>query len=793
MRVSIAVVLSSSLLSLIRAQGPPRADLREVPFPQVVVRDPFFAPRRKTNREVTLRHALDQLEKTGTLGNFDLAAHGKREGFRGYVFQDSDAYKAVEAVAFALADGRDEDLEARLDAVIARIAAAQRPDGYLDTWFLVNAPEKRFSNLRDQHELYCAGHLIEAAVAHARATGKSSLLGVARRYADLLCETFGEGGREGYPGHPEIELALVKLADLTGEKRYFDLARTFVRRRGAGFFAKEHSVDPARYDGSYWIDHSPICDLEAIAGHAVRATYLMSGAVDVGARAGDEDLLRMTRRVWRNTHERNTFVTGGIGPSASNEGFTRDYDLPTRTCYQESCASIAMAMWAHRMNLLYGDGRYADAMETALYNAIPAGVQLDGTRFFYVNPLESPGDHHREEWFGCACCPPNLARTFAAIGSYAYASGPDSLWINLFVRGSVRCALNGTDFELAVDTDYPWDGAVRFVVASEQPVRGRLCFRIPSWSTRNRFGVNGEELAIRPVRGYCSVDREWRKGDLVELLLDMSVQRVEADPRADALRGQVAFRRGPVVYCAEQVDNDAPLSEVFVPPGGDVASFHDPGLLGGVTVLSVEAMRRRDGTWPKHALYRSQAPADRLRLSLIPYAVWDHREPGAMRVFFPEAPPPPVVRTPESEARIELSFRNWNCDPEGLRDGEEPRRSGDTPPRNCHFWNHRGTTEWAQYTWMEPRTFEGIEVYWFDDRGHGECRLPASARVLWLDGEQWKPVEAVGPPLPIALDRWCRLRFAPVTTKALRLQVDMQQGWSAGILEWRVREREEDR
>lgn len=781
------------LLPATLAQAPQRLDLREVPFPQVTVQDRFFAPRRATNRKVSLQHALKQLEETGTLGNFDLAAAGKHDGFKGYVFQDSDAYKALEAIAFALADGSDPELDKQCDAVIARIAAAQQPDGYLDTWFIVNGLDKRWTNLRDQHELYCAGHLFEAAAAHFRATGKKTLLDVATKYADLLCATFGDGKRPGYPGHPETELAMVKLADVTGEPKYFELARHFVMTRGSKFFATEHGDDPQRYDGSYWIDHEPICDLDAIAGHAVRATYLMSGAVDVGARSGDLELLKMTRRVWRNTFEKNVFLTGGIGPSASNEGFTHDYDLPTMTCYQESCASIAVAMWAHRMNLLYGDRKYADAMEQALYNAIPAGVQLDGTRFFYVNPLESRGNHHRREWFGCACCPPNLARTFAAVGSYAYASGADSLWVNLYIQGDVHAAVSGKDLELAVRTGYPWTGEVRIVVASEEPVRGKLCLRIPAWCERTRMGLNGKQEAPELQRGYWVIDREWQKGDLVELLFDMPVRRVEADPRAEALRGQVALQRGPIVYCAEQVDNKDPLAGMVLAPDGDVVAFDNPELLSGVTVLNATALCYPQEPWPQHQLYRTQPQPRRVQLSLVPYAVWDNRAPGAMKVFFPQAPLPPVVGGPEQAAKIDISYKNWNCDPEGLRDGDEPVRSGDNPVRNCHWWSHKGTTEWVQYSWPEARTIDGSRVFWFDDTGHGECRLPRAARLLYRDGEQWKPVSVVGDPLPIAKDRWCNVKFAPVKTTALRLEVDMQKDFAAGVMEWRVLEVDEDR
>jgi hypothetical protein len=777
-----------------QSQTPP-PNLRAVPFPQVTVADPFFAPRRATNLRVTLEHSLKQLEATGTLANFDLAAQGARTGFNGYVFQDSDAYKALEAIALALAATPDPGLDARADAVIARIAASQRPDGYLNSWYSVNAPERRFANLRDDHELYCAGHLFEAAAAHFQATGKRSLLDIATKYADLLCRTFGpgEGRRPGYCGHPEIELALVKLADVTRKQDYFELARWFVEQRGSRFFAQEHRTDPARYDGTYWLDHVPVAAMDAIAGHAVRATYLMSGVVDTAARSGNQDLLRMARRVFRNTIERNVFVTGGIGPSASNEGFTRDYDLPTHTAYQETCASIAMAMWAQRMCLFHGDARYADAMETALYNAVPAGVQLDGTKFFYVNPLSSRGHHHRREWYGCACCPPNVARTLAAIGGYAYATGPDSLSVNLYVQGKVAAEVAGEPFELEVTTEYPWDGKVAIRVVKAPAAAAALCLRQPGFAPQMRVQIGGSDAEQTLARGYVVLRRTWRAGDVVDVEIPMAVRRLEADPRAETLAGRVAFARGPIVYCGEQVDQAVPVDSVFAPPGAVATVKHDPELLGGVTTLEVAARTAERAPWPARQLYCPQPETQPETLKLVPYAVWDNRTAGGMHVWWPQTPPVPAVGGPELAARVEISFQNRNCDPEGVRDGEEPKRSGDTPPRNCHWWDHKGTTEWVQYTWTEPQALAGARVYWFDDTGHGACRLPAAARLLWRDGDAWRPVEVQGAPLPIAADRWCEVKFAPVQTTALRLECDLQKDWAAGVLEWRLVEADVDR
>lgn len=520
----------------------------------------------------------------------------------------------------------------------------------------------------------------------------------------------------------------------------------------------------------------------------------MSGAVDVGAATGNDALLKMARRVWRNTNGKNAFVTGGIGPSASNEGFTHDYDLPTHTAYQETCASIAMAMWAHRMNLLWGDGAFADAMETALYNAIPAGVQLDGTKFFYVNPLASRGQHHRRAWYGCACCPPNVARTLAAIGSYAFATGTESLWVNLYGQGEVMAQVRGQMFALQITSEYPWQGeiALRVIAAPREATELRL--RIPGWCTQYSCKLGDAEFdADGPHLGYLAARRQWLRGDVVKLSLAMPVRRLEADPRAEALRGQIAFARGPIVYSAEQVDQQVPVEQLIVPPGTELTPEHRADLLGGVTVLTGRALDGGRPNWTERTLYRSQPPAAATPVTFVPYAVWDNRAPGAMAVWFPQAPRPATVGGPEQSATVTMSFQNWNCDPEGIRDGEEPKRSGDTPPRNCHWWNHAGTTEWVEYSWPTAQTIAGTRVFWFDDTGHGGCRLPKSARLLWRDGDTWRPVVARGPELPIAIDRWCEFAFAEVTTTALRLEVQLQEGMAAGVLEWQLLPADEDR
>lgn len=782
------VFLAASLpLGLWAADPAGFAKLDAVPFTAVEIADAFWAPRQATNRVASIPANLENLEKAGNIRNFELAARGAREGFSGPVFMDSDLYKGLEAAAYSLSTHPDPALDQRLDAVIAKIAAAQQPNGYLNTWFTVNEPDKRWTNLRDQHELYCAGHLFEAAVAHYQATGKRSLLEVATRFADHIDSVFGAapGKRMGYPGHPEIELALIKLWRVTGERRYFELARFFVENRGRRFFAEEHRTPLDRYDGSYWQDDVPICDHQSIKGHAVRAAYLLSGATDVVAETGREDLLQMIRRVWRNTTEKNMYITGGIGPSAHNEGFTTDYDLPNLTAYQETCASVAMVLWNHRLALLYGDARYADVYERALYNGVLAGVSQDGTRFFYVNPLASKGGHHRSPWFGCACCPPNVARTLASLGGYAYATAPDAFYVNLYVQGTARAKVGGQNVVVKTTTDYPWDGRVLLEPTVEAPTRFELRLRLPAWCASPTATVNGERPAnARLERGYLVLPREWRTGDRVELDLPMPVERIAAHPAVKANHGLLALQRGPLVYCLEACDNPVALPSIFLPREAELAARKEPGLLGGVMVVKATAARAAEQDWTRK-LYQPAAPLEPVPVTAIPYYAWDNRAAGAMQVWLPVAPPTPRLMGPESRAAVSVSFKSSNATPEAVNDGTEPKNSADHPGALCHWWPHKGSEEWVQYAWTNPVTVTGAQVYWFDDTGHGECRLPASWQIQYRDGEAWKPVPATGP-YPTALDRWCEVRFAPVTATALRLSVKLQPNWAAGVHEWKI-------
>lgn len=784
MSLLLAIAVIALLAATAWASDAALPKLRAVPFTGVEIRDQFWAPRQETNRTVSIPHSARMLEDTGTLRNFELAASGAREGYSGPYWMDSDAYKTIEAAAYALASHPDPALDGWMDEVIGKIARAQMADGYLNTWFQVNAPDKRWTNLRDCHELYCAGHLIEAAVAHFQVTGKRSLLDVATRFADHIDSVFGPGKRMGYPGHPELELALVKLWQVTGEQRYFDLARFFVENRGIGFFADEHGTPREHYDGTYWQDNVPIREHRFIGGHAVRAGYLFAGVTDVARETEDEGLLSMLDRVWRNTTLRRMYITGGIGPSAHNEGFTEDYDLPNDTAYQETCASVALALWNHRLNLLYGDARYADLVELSLYNGILAGVSLDGLGFFYVNPLMSGGHHHRSEWFGCACCPPNVTRTIAALGGYAYAVSDDAIWVNLYVQGNASMEVGGQRIGVEVVTEYPWEGKVVLRVVRPDEARFGLRLRVPGWCSQATVSVNGERVASPVVeRGYIVLDREWTAGDEVELDLEMPVRMVESHPRVRQNAGRIALQRGPIVYCFEGCDQPARVSEIAIPLTAEFTPEWQPSTLGGVTILRGTGVVASGESW-EGRLYRTVARHTPVPVSAVPYYAWDNREPGEMQVWMPIIPPAPPT-TLEGRARVDVSFANTNSRPDGINDGREPRSSGEQPAALCHWWPHSGGEEWAQYTWPEPVTVAGASVYWFDDTGRGACRLPVSWEIHYRDGGEWKAVRAASE-YPVQIDAWCDVRFAPVTTDALRLVVRMQPEWAAGVHEWRV-------
>ncbi len=782
-------MLAALLAALSAFPAAPRP-LEPVPFTRVRVADAFFAPRIETNRARTLPHCLDTCERTGRLANFRRAA-GREEGpFQGIYFNDSDVYKAIEGAAYALASRPDGALEARIDAIIDDIAAAQRPDGYLNTYYTLAEPaEKRFTDLAHMHELYCAGHLIEAAVAHHQATGKRTLLDVALKLAAHVDSVFGPGKRAGVPGHEEIELALVKLHRLTSDRRWLDLAAYFIDERGG-------KASGRKTYGEYCQDHLPVREQDEIVGHAVRAMYLYAGATDVAALTGDAALADAMDALWEDVVGTKMYATGGIGSSARNEGFTRPYDLPNRSAYAETCAAIGLALWNQRLLLLHRDAKYADVLERVLYNGLLAGVSMDGERFFYVNPLESRGGHHRQPWFDCACCPVNVVRYLPSIGGAVYASLPDEgVWVNLFVAGEARIPLAGGEVRIEQETRYPWDGRVTIRVSPEgrPAARFRLHVRIPGWCGADsaRAAVAGRAIDVKNAtrRGFLEIDREWRTADAVEIEFDMPPRRVVADPAVEANRGRVALARGPLVYCLEAADHgDASLETLFLPRDAAIEAKFEPDLLNGVTVLVARGGRALPGrTSGPGGLYSDAAPIASNILTAVPYCAWDHREPGAMLVWIPEspafarAPRPPSLAAGAKPSASHCFERDTVA---ALNDGVEPSGSNDHSIPRFTWWDRKGGTEWVQLDFDPPRTVSRTEIYWFDD-GSG-CRLPTSWRLLHRgeDGE-FRPVDA-RTRFGTAGDRYNLVRFREVETGALRIEASLADGASGGILEWRV-------
>jgi DUF1680 family protein len=547
---------------------------------------------------------------------------------------------------------------AKVDEVIRLIAKAQLPDGYVNSYFIVAAPEKRWTDLAWSHELYCAGHLIEAAVAHKVSTGKDSLLDVALRFADCIDRTFGpeEGQLRAVCGHPEIELALFKLYDLTGEPRYRDLAAFFVEERGrvpSAFDGKKplsFEIAVTKWIGrEYFLNHARARAQVDATGHAVRAVYLYAAMADQYAATGDEELLRSLRRLWDSLVSRRMYITGGIGSQAQGERFTADWDLPSDTAYAETCASIGLAFWASRMTEIEGDSRYADVLERALYNGALSGVSLDGTRYFYVNPLEvipdvvaCRQDHEhvevqRVQWLGCSCCPPNIARLVASIASYFYGSSDDRLWVHHYAESEVEAEVAGTQLRLGQKTDYPWSGAIALEVSPEAEAEFSLMLRIPDWCGSWSCAVNGESLISGALKkGYLEIRRRWKPSDLVALELEMRPRILCADPRIPELAGRLAVQRGPLVFCAESVDNGEGLHTLALDPQAELGVSFDAALMGGSIRLTAEALRDRLAPSPSALPYREtvERESSPAQIVLVPYHQWGNRAPGGeMRVW----------------------------------------------------------------------------------------------------------------------------------------------------------------
>ena len=757
-----------------------RAKLVPVKFTDVKISDTFWAPRLAVNHEKSAPHNLDTCESTGRIRNFAQNAGVDKTPFRGHIFHDSDVYKVLEGVAHCLAIRPDPKLEARLEHVVGLIAKSQQPDGYVNTFFTMKEPKRRWTNLRGAHELYCAGHMFEAAVAHYEATGRRTFLDVACKFADYIASVFGPDKRHGIAGHPEIELALVKLWKATGEERYLKLSQFFVDEHGQ---AKTHKLF-----GAYCQDHKPIREQSEGVGHAVRAMYLYSAVADLAAVTGDQGYIDAMERLWQNIVHRRMYITGGIGVARHGEGFSIDYNLPNYAAYCETCAAIGMALWNHRLTMLHGEGRFADIVEREIYNGALSGVSLDGVKYFYVNPLASRGNHHRRSWYGCACCPTNVVRFIPAIGGYAYASSAagDTAYVVHYIAGSGTVPLKGGKVALVVRTGYPWDGHVQIIVEPQGINEFAVAVRIPGWCDSFTVEAGGKPLrGIKPVNGFITIRRAWSSGDIIQLDLAMPVRRVASHPKVKENVGRLAIMRGPVVYCLEDVDHGCPVDQIALPRDAKLTAKVEPQLLGGVVVIQGEGLgMARPATLEE---LKNPKPAP-VKVTAVPYYAWDNRAAGRMVVWVPEKPPA-VAHLKDATVAVLAKATASHChsaDAVGaLNDGVTPRNSSDHDIPRFTWWNHLGTKEWAQYEFKKPQKLSKAEVYWFDDTGRGACRVPQSWKLLWRDGKTWKPVETVDT-YGVERDKLNAVTFKPVSTTALRLEVQLQPKVSGGILEWRL-------
>ena len=584
--------------------------IEQIDFSHVKINDNFWSPRLSKHVSATLPVCIDQIEnQTGRIRNFENAAKGEGE-HSGIFFDDSDVYKALEGMAYSLINNPDPELEKKADEWIDKFAAAQQPDGYINTFYTLTGLDKRWTNM-DKHEMYCAGHMIEAGVAYYQATGKRKLLDVCIRMTDHMMSQFGPGKRHWVPGHEEIELALVKLYQTTQEQKYLDFAYWLLEERGHG-----HGTmgDEGKWDPVYYQDIVPVRRLTDISGHAVRCMYLYCGMADVAALKNDTGYIAAIDRLWDDVVHRNMYITGGIGSSRDNEGFTEDYDLPNLDAYCETCASVGMVLWNQRMNQLTGDSKYIDVLERSLYNGALAGISLGGDRFFYVNPLESKGDHHRQEWYGCACCPSQLSRFLPSIGNYIYASSDDALWVNLYIGNTGQIRIGETDILLTQETDYPWDGSVKLTISTSQPLEKEIRLRIPNWCKTYDLSINGKRINVSEEKGYAVI-KDWKSQDVIALDMDMPVEIVAADPHVKENFGKRAIQRGPLVYCMEEIDNPEYFDQIQLSPSTTFQTAFVSDILNGIKTIKTNG--------------RAQSA------TFIPYYAWDNRKAGKMRVWSP--------------------------------------------------------------------------------------------------------------------------------------------------------------
>ena len=779
--------------------------INPVPFTAVkVTPGTFWGQRLEASRKVTIPLAFSKCEETGRYTNFSNAAAHLKDPSKvfpvgGLSFDDTDPYKTIEGASYILQTYPDKKLVQYIDSVLDVIASAQEPDGYLYTSRTQNpqqphewAGDKRWSKEEDlSHELYNLGHMVEGAIAHYQATGSRKFLDIAIRYADVVCKEVGPNAGQAcvVPGHQIAEMALAKLYLVTGNKKYLDEAKFFLDYRGKTTIVHDYSQA-----------HKPVIEQYEAVGHAVRAAYMYAGMADVAALTGDQNYIKAIDAIWDNIVTKKLYITGGIGATSNGEAFGKNYELPNMSAYCETCAAIGNVYVNYRLFLLHGHAKYYDVLERTLYNGLISGVSLEGNAFFYPNPLESMGQHQRQAWFGCACCPSNICRFIPSLPGYIYAVKDRNVYVNLFLSNKSSLSVAGKKVALSQTTDYPWNGDITVSVDQNAAGQFALKIRIPGW-VRNqvvpsnlyqytdgkRLGytikVNGQDAAASVTDdGYYTITRKWKKGDKVQIHFDMEPRTVRANNKVEADRGMVSIERGPLVYCAEHPDNNFDIMGALINQNpqfklgkGEIAGTSVQTLVTNAQTLNFDKQGRlttQDQT-----------------LTLIPYYAWCHRGSGKMRVWLPQdlkATNPTQPATLASESKVGSSTDKMPA-LSAINDRLVPNDENDRSVPYTHWWPKKACTEWLSYEFPQASTIQSATVYWYDDGPWGGCRVPKSWRILYRDAQgAWLPVSGADG-YPTEKGSACTVNFDPVQTKAVRLEVVLPDDNAAGVFEWSVR------
>lgn len=799
-RILIATVICSLAFSASakKKEGHHGYPIDPVPFTSVKVTDNFWGQRLKASREVTIPLAFSKCEETGRYENFIKAAHPSDTiKVGGLSFDDTDVYKTIEGASYLLQTYPDKKLEHYIDSVLVIVAAAQEPDGYLYTSRTMNpkhphewAGTKRWEAVEDlSHEFYNLGHMVEGAIAHYQATGKTNFLDIAKKYADCVCREIGDGPGQvaRVPGHQIAEMALAKLYLVTGDKKYLDQAKYFLDKRG--YTSRKDKYSQA---------HMPVVEQDEAVGHAVRAAYMYAGMADVAALTGDSAYIKAIDRIWDNIVDKKYYITGGIGATSNGEAFGENYELPNMSAYCETCAAIGNVYVNHRLFLLHGDSKYYDVVERTLYNGLISGVALDGGAFFYPNPLESMGQHQRQPWFGCACCPSNIARFIPSLPGYVYAVKNDDIYVNLYMANTGTLDVNGRKVVLSQEGNYPWNGDITIKIDRNNAGEFGLKLRIPGWvknqpvpsdlyyyNDNKRLGytvkVNGVAAngTLTPD-GYYTIDRKWKKGDKVEVHFDMEPRTVVANNKVEADRGRIAVERGPIVYCAEFPDNDFEVLSAFMNQNPKFTEKYSSDKLYGIVELSTDAQVLSYDD-------KGRLTAKDVKLNMIPYYAWNHRGRGQMAVWLPQqlnAARPVMPPTKASKSKVIVSGEPSSVS--SLTDGLVPKDENDRSMPYYHWWPKQGTTEWVVYEFPETQSVGSSTVYWYDDGPWGGCRVPKSWKIYYKDQTgKWQPVTGVAK-YPTVKGGANRVEFDIVNTDGLKLEVVLPDDNSTGIFEWEV-------